>query len=270
MYPLAWITLKHCVKAPLTSLYDLEIRTLSPYTPHQPATMDPCVNQHFRFLDLPIELRLMVYENLSFTTRTVYHTYYDKDIATEEEKPVTEPSAAVMRKCFSTAILATCKQIHSEAKTTISKSLRLLKLEPTRLFMDIGAFSIFIHNAPKAVEIMSSLFGRYRTERSSPVEVILTKADQEPQIHGVVSALMFLRSYPPRPISSCTVFYQGVLPTLRVSSRTTRPGRSFWNSCLQFDTSDSLRHVVLNEVGDGEWVELSAKWAQWPHSTGKP
>jgi hypothetical protein len=88
----------------------------------------------FRFLDLPPELCLMVYEHLPIVTHR--DTFISGDGTTGA--PIS--SILRIRKTLSTAILATSSFLFSEAETTFAKKLRKLEQEPIRLVMNYDSF----------------------------------------------------------------------------------------------------------------------------------
>jgi hypothetical protein len=78
-------------------------------------------DQPFRFLDLPAELRCMVYECLNVETRLYTINYsYPFDTST----PVT---ASIVIKRLSTSILASCHLICAEAATILAPKLKYLR-----------------------------------------------------------------------------------------------------------------------------------------------
>jgi hypothetical protein len=74
------------------------------------ATRDP----PFRFMDLPVELRLMVYE---FLPRTIKHTYIVPAATASNPQPQVE--LILITKHVPVVILATCREVHAEAKTIV-------------------------------------------------------------------------------------------------------------------------------------------------------
>lgn len=76
--------------------------------------------QPFRFLDLPKELRLMVYERLP---REIKHYRVETSKALAASCPH-NASMILVKKATSTTILTVCKQINAEADGLIQKTIR--------------------------------------------------------------------------------------------------------------------------------------------------
>jgi hypothetical protein len=90
----------------------------------------------FRFMDLPIDIRLMVYERLP---RIIRHTPSRQTQNLEDGDITTGLRALILiTRHVPTAILATCRTIHAEANGIVMRLLRtfILEQEP-RLIYDI-------------------------------------------------------------------------------------------------------------------------------------
>jgi hypothetical protein len=97
--------------------------------------------EHFRFLDLPAELRVMVYEHLDIVTRL--HTI---EVLCPGEWPEVrkDPRPTITIKIKSVPgqnILATCRAVFDEAFPILSPKLQQVReFEPVRLIMDTLSF----------------------------------------------------------------------------------------------------------------------------------
>jgi hypothetical protein len=98
----------------------------------------------FRFLDLPAELRIMVYERLPITTR--HHTFSHRAVRSRDDyvndlPEDTDIDVSLVIKSLPVALLAICKQIHSEASHHMQPALERLRTEPMRLIVDTQSFA---------------------------------------------------------------------------------------------------------------------------------
>jgi hypothetical protein len=97
--------------------------------------------QPFRFLDLPAELRCMVYEELDVVTRR--HTLSDSDVRQAHQEDVYEEhdlSITLTRNSLPVAVLRVCKQVQSEVASFLAPKLRQLEMKPLRFHSNyVGA-----------------------------------------------------------------------------------------------------------------------------------
>jgi hypothetical protein len=75
-------------------------------------------------MDLPVELRLMIYE---FLPRTIKHTHVVAAATLDNPEPQVE--LILVTKHVPTAILATCREVHTEANAIVQKIVRRFILD---------------------------------------------------------------------------------------------------------------------------------------------
>jgi hypothetical protein len=93
--------------------------------------MSTCNSAPFRFLDLPAELRCMVYDFLKPTIE--YHGYYER----AKSKDDGAQYSILERQALPVTLLATCRQIKTEAQPIFDKKFELMKLQPMRYHMEV-------------------------------------------------------------------------------------------------------------------------------------
>jgi hypothetical protein len=97
--------------------------------------------QPFRFLDLPTELRFIVYEQIDFTTK--HHTLESTNA------PDNSSNITFVRKSLPVQILATCQLINNEAKTFLRPKLAELQSQPMRFLVDCASAKALVDlNSP--------------------------------------------------------------------------------------------------------------------------
>jgi hypothetical protein len=112
--------------------------SLSQRTTHKTTTIMP--NEPFRLLDLPAELRLMVYENVKTTVNRITFTHSPLD--PDDQDGAKASSIILTIKSLPVALLRTSRFIHQEAKATMSTKILQLEQEPVRVETDIGTLIV--------------------------------------------------------------------------------------------------------------------------------
>jgi len=243
----------------------------------------------FRFLDLPIELRLMVYEHL--TLITYRHTCNRMPFNTADDDPTngrftsddfgTGPSVTLLRKSYPIAIIQTCHAIRKEAKSIVAKALRQLEQEPLRIITNLSAFVEdlnYLDNRDKLAVLLQPYLihaqkllehimrARSVSDRGSHVELALTSSDRVLSGHEVLRALLaswfVVRSVP----ISWTLFCQGSLPDVDTAPVGAIPGRLFFEAARDINIHEKpLDHdkksiMEVKELDDKEWAQLCEEW----------
>jgi hypothetical protein len=97
-------------------------------------------NEPFRFLDLPAELRCMVYEFLETETRL--HTIDDVYLVGCMIASKSTSQLTIVVKDIPTSILTTCRSVYAEAAPIITPKLqRLRRTEPIHFIVDSCSFN---------------------------------------------------------------------------------------------------------------------------------
>ncbi|KAH7378385.1 hypothetical protein DE146DRAFT_577297, partial [Phaeosphaeria sp. MPI-PUGE-AT-0046c] len=97
----------------------------------------------FAFLNLPPEIRVMVYEEIDFTNhRYVLPDHDPKGLPRWKACSDADKTITMVRKSFSFDLLATCKQINAEARKIFENKLRDLEFEPVLFHLGYGAASV--------------------------------------------------------------------------------------------------------------------------------
>ncbi|KAF2246323.1 hypothetical protein BU26DRAFT_567811 [Trematosphaeria pertusa] len=106
--------------------------------------MAPPAKPSFRFLDLPKEIRLVVYERLPIKTRHLR---------------LRSGSITFIARSLPVAILGVCRQIHEEALCILGPKLYQILSTPPRIAVTFAAMKIFVLEA-----IVSALLAAVRCD----------------------------------------------------------------------------------------------------------
>lgn len=107
-----------------------------------------CSSMHekpFRFLDLPAELRYMVYEEIEISS--CHYRLKDPTFKPEPEEQTTQASyMTLVVKSLPVALLGTCRLIHEEAAPFLAPKLETLRDEPSHFIIDSTSLHSFVNN----------------------------------------------------------------------------------------------------------------------------
>jgi hypothetical protein len=244
----------------------------------------------FRFLDLPKELRIMVYERVSLATHRsiVKHqsvtkvdpTNYNSDDGASNP----EPSMMVICKTLDVALLATCSQIYHEAMPFLALKLQELQVESVRLVMD---YRVFIANyktgnaATADFPIFMPLLARCRNlavRKPNPrpvpqpyqIELALTGNNKQVSEEDLNSAFITLWGAAQNFGVSIALFAQGRIRDLVINSPHMTapvrvPWRQVWNLGRDVILENSYQGEIMTmmeivELEEEQWTKF---WACW-------
>ena len=241
-----------------------------------------CAQNSFRFLDLPTELRLTVYERL--TPTTLRHKIERRnEIPTDDDS--TGSSFILSRKSFPVALLRTCKVINREASSIVAKKLRQLEREPIRIIAELATFNkvfngrqIILDHVDDFLEPFVCFFGvafahilqaRHLSDSGSHIEVALTNSDHRPSGMAVCLALIHAWLTIRQFQVSWTFFCQGLLPDAHLPSGAVFPAVLFWDAARATEiTQEPLEHdkdslMAVKELMEKDWIQLREDWDIW-------
>ncbi|KAH6866837.1 hypothetical protein BKA58DRAFT_471082 [Alternaria rosae] len=101
-------------------------------------------NSTFRFLDLPKEVRLIIYGHIPITTR--HHIWEDIAKHTFWGEFVSGNTITLVVKSISTEILRVSSLVHEECKPILNRKLQAIQAEPLRLIADRQSVHTLTHH----------------------------------------------------------------------------------------------------------------------------
>jgi hypothetical protein len=243
----------------------------------------------FRFLDLPKELRLMVYERITPATHrsVVKHQSVTKlDPATANRNDGakgSEPSMMVICKTLDVALLATCSQIYHEARPFLAPKLQELMVEPVRLLMDyklfIAGHGAMVRNQNPGSPMLTCLFARclalaaqrltpQATQHPHQIEIALTgECERGSEVEQMRAFLALWHDAQDFGVS-VALFAQGPLRDITLIRRPTPmivPWRIMWDMVRQ-DFRERVYGgavetvVKVTGLDEDEWSNFWPKW----------
>ncbi|KAH3906980.1 hypothetical protein HBI56_113630 [Parastagonospora nodorum] len=219
---------------------------------------------YFRFMDLPVELRLMIYDNLTFTTHRHLVRNPDNPSATSSGDQQSDVIGTVTMKSFPVAVLAVCKEINLEAKSIVLEKLQQLAQEPIRLFMDIGAFAECMHTSDTNMTLANALclpIVAQRPRKCSRVEIFLKRNAQNISGSRVFMGLGKMRNSVGQSKTSCIVFSEGTIPDYYRGPGLVIPGKRVFDDVMRGVGDNGLNKryrdstMEVKELSDEEWAE---------------
>jgi hypothetical protein len=235
----------------------------------------------FRFLDLPKELRLMVYDNITTTTHRYTFKYSPSvPMAFGQAQP---SSITVTMKSLPLAILRACKFVHEEASLIMSAKLLQLEQEPIRVETDIDTLIAFCRPSPLKVanfpvlryirdRCLPVLFHTSPAHRSSPdafqVEVAIRPSARSANEFEMLQTWRRLAGIVSTWNISCLMRYKGLLPSIP-SILGVRAGRSLWDpatrpgqfTLLVTNNDQPVESLMrLEEMKEEDWNRMLQEW----------
>jgi hypothetical protein len=104
----------------------------------------------FRFLDLPAELRLMIYEQIDFTTTLRELGAEASALESGASIPTTASKIHLSRKALDCSILAASRQVYQEAASVFAAKLQQLAKNPVRFRLGWSKVAALLNHDPES------------------------------------------------------------------------------------------------------------------------
>jgi hypothetical protein len=223
----------------------------------------------FHFLDLPPELRLMVYENISIDTR--YYVFGGPKIWPDHPPW----SVTLIRRTLPLDILVTSRLVHAEALEIFDARIRELERTPIRLIMGyydlrrmmeltavLGRWPTpFLVPCQKLLAHMRTLSGaQYR------IEIVLLSTDTEAiMARWLLDALYDLCWVVFKTCGSVVILHSGILPSFdtRATLDVWRERRKYYADLCRLRRLDE-EVMDVKELDPAEWAVVNDEISMYP------
>lgn len=118
---------------------------------------------HFRFFDLPLELRRMVYKHLPIST-TRYTVEFEQQRPRIGEPAKPKSQVTLLVHTMPAQLLRTCQQVYDEAKSFIDNKLQTIRQDVPRMILHSEIWVC----AAAAYEVLTLVFKRLRRLMEKP------------------------------------------------------------------------------------------------------
>ncbi|KAH6616798.1 hypothetical protein C7974DRAFT_402460 [Boeremia exigua] len=228
-------------------------------------------DQPFRFLDLPVDLRYCVYEQIDLEMPTTRHVLErtqaelcKSNWPVPRQSPVQDSRVTLIQPCtkFAVEILATCRLVNKEAHPFIRRKIEHSMLLPVRYLVDYSAaFALIYPNSPlqsclgvpdeyvseqntavqSFLDVCAFALSRTRpapgrTPDAPPVRTIeMTITHARGAVHGreVMESVLWLTQPTHYPPSRVVVVYQSPMPRITLHGDAQAADAEFLEQLLQ-------------------------------------
>jgi hypothetical protein len=233
-------------------------------------------SQCFPFMTLPTEVRLGVYENITFDTRqhvTTHRVPYSGESDYTRIIPV-----FLIRKSLQCGFLASCKLINQEARSIIGSKLRQLEQEPICIQTDHDVLLSMTRRENSSPKVLQNLckpclaylehnIGVSRPSAQQPhIEIAINRRTEPiPLVNAGWIWIRFLICAQQYGIS-CVLLYQDIIHCCHLGRRQV-PGLQAWAylQSLQLQRPNRARPdsiMKIEELETGDWAKLVESWSE--------